>query len=320
MGAGSSVLNVDEEFAKPLDGSDVHDFQEAHTELIRLRKLMKESKGAISNAAELAKKSRIILILFGPPGSGKGTKAPFIVQALGIPQLSTGDMLRAAVADGTEIGLKADAVMKTGALVDDAIIVDIVKERIAKPDCSRGFILDGFPRTLHQAELLDSILYPEFVELLIALHADDEVLAERICGRWVHKESGRSYHTTYARPKSYVQAITDSGIDGTIIPPTAENMLDDITQEPLYQRKDDTLDALKSRLESYYKLTLPVLDHYKNKVVKMDCNQNTTEADSERQVIDILLENNLVSDSTKPAETTPVVVEVAAPVAAAAAE
>lgn len=296
MGASGSVLNVDEEFTKPLDGSDVHNFQEAQEELIRLRKLLKVSKGAISNALELAKKNRVILILFGPPGAGKGTKAPYIVQALGIPQLSTGDMLRAAVAEGSEIGLKADAVMKTGALVDDSIILDIVKDRISRPDCSRGFILDGFPRTLKQAELLDSILYPEFVELLIALHADDDVLAERICGRWVHKESGRSYHTTYARPKSYVKAIADSGIDGTIIPPDQTNMLDDITNEPLYQRKDDTLDALKSRLESYYKLTLPVLDHYKSKVVKMDCNQNSTETDSEKQVIDILLENKLIPE------------------------
>lgn len=255
---------------------------------------MLQSKSVLTTAAELAKRNRIIVVLFGPPGAGKGTKAPYIVQALGIPQLSTGDMLRAAVAEGTELGKQADAIMQSGALVSDDIVVNIVKERISLPDCGRGFILDGFPRTLHQARLLDEILFPEYLELLIALHAKDEILAERICGRWIHKESGRSYHTQYARPKSYVKAIADSGIEGTLIPPSHENMLDDLTTEPLMQRHDDTLEALTARLESYHKLTVPILDHYIGKTVQMDCNEHINAEDSERQILDLLIEQNLL--------------------------
>lgn len=293
MGAGGSV-NVRDECQKPLDASDLHDFAEAQAEVVRLRRLMADSKNAISVAQEIAKRNRIIIILFGPPGAGKGTKAPYIVQALGIPQLSTGDMLRAAVAQGTELGKKADEVMKKGALLDDHIVLQIVKERISQSDCARGFILDGFPRTLEQAKLLDEVLFPEYVELLIALHAHDDVLADRICGRWVHKDSGRSYHTQYARPKSYIAAMTATGIEGTIVPPTAENMLDDETNEPLMQRPDDTLEALKTRLESYHKLTVPILDHYADKVVQMDCNANTDAEQSEKQVMELLIAQNLV--------------------------
>ena len=176
---------------------------------------------------------RTIIILFGPPGSGKGTKAPYIVQALGIPQLSTGDMLRAAVSAGTELGKKADEVMKSGALVEDELVLGVVKERIKEDDCARGFILDGFPRTLNQAKLLDSVLEPEAVTLLIALSAKDEVLVERICGRWIHKTSGRSYHAKFAQPNSYKAAVEKNG--GETLPPTPENMRDDVTDEALEQ-------------------------------------------------------------------------------------
>eukprot|EP01006_Ploeotia_vitrea_P013915 TRINITY_DN3655_c0_g1_i1.p1 TRINITY_DN3655_c0_g1~~TRINITY_DN3655_c0_g1_i1.p1 ORF type:complete len:290 (-),score=-4.00 TRINITY_DN3655_c0_g1_i1:17-886(-) len=289
MGNGASV--VKNELNKPKDGSDLHNFEEAQAEVVRLRKLLADN----SSMGE----PRIIIILFGPPGSGKGTKAPYIVQALGIPQLSTGDMLRAAVAAGTELGKKADEVMKSGALVDDQLVLDIVKDRISESDCARGFILDGFPRTLNQAKLLDQVLHPEAITILVALSAKDEVLVDRICGRWIHKSSGRSYHVTHARPKSYQKAVKDSGIEGTLVPPTTENMLDDETGEPLEQRKDDTVEALQSRLKSYYELTLPILDHYKDKVVSMDCNENTDAAQSEKQVMDLLISNNLIPNAPK---------------------
>jgi adenylate kinase len=291
MGGAVSVT-VKDEIDKPLDASDLKDFSEAQAEVIRLRKLLNASKNVLTNAAELAKRNRIIIILFGPPGSGKGTKAPYIVQALGIPQLSTGDMLRAAVAEGTEIGKIADKVMKSGALLEDKIVVDIVKERIQQPDCARGFILDGFPRTLQQAKLLDEVLFPEFVELVVALHATDDVLATRICGRWIHKESGRSYHVEFQKPKSYVAAVEANG--GEFVEPSPANMLDDITGEPLMQRADDTLSALMERLKSYYSLTLPVLEHYHSKVVKMDCNENSGAEQSEQQVMNLLITQKLV--------------------------
>lgn len=152
------------------------------------------------------KKERLVLILFGPAGAGKGTKAPFLVEALGIPQLSTGDMLRAAVAAGTELGKIADGLMKSGGLVDDDLVLGIVKDRIALPDCAKGFILDGFPRTLKQAQLLDIVLGDEKVNLVMALDASEEVLVERICGRWIHAPSGRSYHFKFAPPVSYTTA------------------------------------------------------------------------------------------------------------------
>ena len=138
---------------------------------------------------------RNIIILFGPPGSGKGTVAPNMEDLLQTPQLSTGDMLRAAVAQQSEVGLKAQAVMKAGGLVSDEIVVGIIKERIQQDDCKFGFILDGFPRTLEQSLALDEMLVEEgaCVSKVVALHVPDEVLEERICGRWIHKASGRSY-------------------------------------------------------------------------------------------------------------------------------
>ena len=146
--------------------------------------------------AKYSAKSRNILILFGPPGAGKGTHAPKIVDKLSIPQLSTGDMLRAAVAAGTEVGKKAKAAMDSGALVTDEIVVGIIADRIKEKDCVDGFILDGFPRTLAQSKMLDKELAKtgEAVSRVIELSVPDAVLTERICGRWVHKSSGRSYH------------------------------------------------------------------------------------------------------------------------------
>jgi len=207
-----------------------------------------------------------VMILFGPPGSGKGSQAPKIVEMLKIPQLSTGDMLRAAVAAGTELGKEAKGVMEKGGLVPDALVVGLIKERIQEKDCAEGFILDGFPRTVEQTKMLDAMLAEagEKVTYVIALDMPDEVLTERICGRWVHKESGRSYHVKFAPPKSLGEQE-----------PSVETMLDDETGEPLMQRKDDTEEALKSRLEGYHGQTVPILAHYEptGVVSKIDANR-----------------------------------------------
>ena len=209
--------------------------------------------------------ARSVVILFGPPGSGKGTHAPKLVEKLGAPQLSTGDMLRAAVVAGTEVGKQAKDVMASGGLVSDEIVVGIIKDRIAEDDCKSGFILDGFPRTVEQAKMLDDCLgaTSECVNAVIALEVPDEILTERICGRWVHKASGRSYHATFAPPKS---------LDGR--KPTEETMLDDETGEALMQRADDTEEALSKRLEGYHAQTVPILAHYDptGVVAKVDAN------------------------------------------------
>merc|ERR1719343_1333259 len=147
---------------------------------------------------------RKIMMLFGPPGAGKGTQGAKIVDELNIPQLSTGDMLRAAVAEGTEVGKKAKDIMASGGLATDDIVIGIIKDRILAPDCATGFILDGFPRTVKQAEALDTMLAAkgERVSLVMALDVDASILEERICGRWLDKASGRSYHVKFAPPKS----------------------------------------------------------------------------------------------------------------------
>mmetsp|Transcript_117449 Transcript_117449/g.184708 ORF Transcript_117449/g.184708 Transcript_117449/m.184708 type:complete len:504 (-) Transcript_117449:57-1568(-) len=208
--------------------------------------------------------ARMVMILFGPPGSGKGTHAPKIVARLGIPNLSTGDMLRAAVAAGTPVGLEAKDVMAKGGLVSDDMVVQIIKDRILEPDCKLGFILDGFPRTTEQAKKLDALLAAtgERVSLCLALKVPDEVLTERICGRWIHKASGRSYHVKFAPPKSLAEGAS----------PSPETMLDDMTNEPLMQRADDTEEALKKRLEGYHGETVPILDHYKVVSKSVDAN------------------------------------------------
>jgi len=206
---------------------------------------------------------RNIIILFGPPGAGKGTHAPKIESILGIPQLSTGDMLRAAVAAQTEVGKKAEAVMKAGGLVSDDIVVGIIRDRIKEDDCRFGFILDGFPRTLVQAQALDKMLAEEgaCVTKVVEFAVPDKVLEERITGRWIHKKSGRSYHVKYAPPKSMKKGWF-GGFDPSC-------MKDDVTGEPLIQRPDDTAEALKKRLASYHGDTVPILEHYKpNGVVK----------------------------------------------------
>jgi len=211
---------------------------------------------------------RNIIILFGPPGAGKGTHAPKIEDMLGIPQLSTGDMLRAAVAAKTEVGKQAEAVMKAGGLVSDEIVVGIIRDRIKEPDCRFGFILDGFPRTLVQAQALDAMLAEEgaCVTKVVEFAVPDKVLEERITGRWIHKKSGRSYHVKYAPPKSMTKSWS-----GVVDP---QSMKDDATGEPLIQRPDDTAAALKKRLASYHSDTVPILEHYKPNGVVGSVNAN----------------------------------------------
>jgi len=202
---------------------------------------------------------RAIIMLFGPPGAGKGTQAPALCEKLGLPHLSTGDMLRAAVKAETKVGLQAKAAMESGSLVSDEIVVGIIRDRIQEDDCVNGFVLDGFPRTIPQTKMLDQTLSEsdEVVTAVVELNVPDEALETRICGRWIHKASGRSYHATYA------PAMPKSLIDTNGAKACAENMKDDVTGEQLIQRKDDTPEALKKRLEGYHAMTTPILEHYR---------------------------------------------------------
>lgn len=182
------------------------------------------------------------LILLGGPGAGKGTQAKFICDRYEIPQISTGDMLRAAVEEGTELGRKAKEVMDAGKLVSDDIIVGLVKERIAQPDCENGFLFDGFPRTIPQAEALrDSGVVVQYV---VEIAVDDEEIIRRMSGRRVHPASGRTYHIEFN-------------------PPEREGR-DDVTGEPLVQRDDDREETVRNRLEVYHAQTEPLVEYYSN--------------------------------------------------------
>jgi adenylate kinase len=182
------------------------------------------------------------LILLGAPGAGKGTQAAFICQKYGIPQISTGDMLRAAVKAGTPLGLQAQAVMASGALVSDDLIINLVKERIAQPDCAQGFLFDGFPRTIPQAEAMRSAGVKLDYVLEIAVPFSD--IIERMSGRRSHPASGRIYHVKFNPPK----------VDGK----------DDLTGEDLIQREDDKEETVRKRLEVYSQQTRPLVDYYSN--------------------------------------------------------
>jgi adenylate kinase len=173
------------------------------------------------------------LILLGPPGAGKGTQAKFICERYAIPQISTGDMLRAAVAAGSELGRKAKAVMDSGALVSDDIIIGLVKERIAGPDCAHGFLFDGFPRTLPQAEAMRAAGVA--IEAIIEIEVPDDEIVKRMSGRRAHIASGRTYHVVFNPPKC-------AGID-------------DVTGEPLIQRDDDREEVVRKRLAAYHAQT-----------------------------------------------------------------
>ena len=180
------------------------------------------------------------IILLGAPGAGKGTQAQFIMNKFAIPQISTGDMLRSAIKAGTELGKQAKTLMDAGQLVPDDLIISLVKERVAQPDCAKGFLLDGFPRTIPQADALKSAGIA--IDYVLEFDVPDEVIVERMSGRRVHQPSGRSYHIVYNPPK----------VEGK----------DDVTGEDLIIRADDKPETVLDRLAVYHKQTSPLIDYY----------------------------------------------------------
>ena len=180
------------------------------------------------------------IILLGAPGAGKGTQAAFIAEEFQIPRISTGDMLRAAVIARTSVGLTAKAVMDSGQLVPDDIIIKLVKERLSEPDCEGGFLFDGFPRTIPQAEAMTAEGIN--IDYVVEIRVDDEEIVKRISGRRVHASSGRTYHLLYNPPKVPGQ--------------------DDVTNESLVQRKDDEETTVRTRLAVYHEQTEPLIDYY----------------------------------------------------------
>lgn len=182
------------------------------------------------------------LILLGAPGAGKGTQAQYITETLSIPQISTGDMLRAAVKAGTPLGIEAKKVMDAGGLVSDDIIIGLVKERIQEADCRNGFLFDGFPRTLPQADALKNSGVN--IDAVVEIDVHDEEIIQRMSGRRVHMASGRTYHLKFNPPK--------------------EAGKDDVTGEPLVQRDDDQEDTVRQRLDVYHSQTKPLIEYYRN--------------------------------------------------------
>jgi len=181
------------------------------------------------------------LILLGGPGAGKGTQANFIKERYQIPQISTGDMLRAAVKAGTELGKKAKEYMDSGQLVPDEVIIGLVKERIKEPDCQKGFLFDGFPRTIPQADAMKEAGVP--IDAVVDIEVPDDEIIKRMSGRRVHLPSGRTYHVVFNPPK--------------------EEGKDDVTGEPLIQRDDDKEETVRKRLEVYHNQTEPLVEYYK---------------------------------------------------------
>lgn len=180
------------------------------------------------------------IILLGPPGAGKGTQAQFLCQHYNIPQVSTGDMLRAAIKSGSELGQRVQQIMDEGGLVSDDIMIELVKERIQEADCKHGFLLDGFPRTTAQAEALRHAEVK--IDFVIEIQVPDQHIIERICGRLVDPKSGRTYHKIYNPPK----------VAGK----------DDVTGDPLVQRADDSEETVRKRLEVYQQQTHPLVAYY----------------------------------------------------------
>lgn len=187
------------------------------------------------------------LILLGGPGAGKGTQAKKLIEKYGIPQISTGDILRAAVKKGTELGLKAKSYMDQGKLVPDELIIDIIEERLKQPDCQKGYMLDGFPRTVVQADALDNLLkrMESKIDHVISIDVDKEELVKRLTGRRTCRQCGAMYHVMFNPPKK-------------------EDVCDNCDGE-LYQRDDDNEKTVRSRLDVYEKQTYPLIQYYKEK-------------------------------------------------------
>ncbi len=182
------------------------------------------------------------LILLGGPGAGKGTQATFITEKYGIPQISTGDMLRAAVKAGTPLGLEAKKIMDQGGLISDEIITGMVKDRVAEADCKNGYLLDGFPRTIPQADAMRELGID--IDFVVEISVDDNEIIKRMSGRRAHLSSGRTYHVIYNPPK-----VKD---------------IDDVTGEPLVQRDDDKEETVKKRLDVYHEQTEPLIEYYQS--------------------------------------------------------
>lgn len=203
------------------------------------------------------------IILVGPPGAGKGTQAAFLSDKLEIPVISTGDMLRAAIRNKSELGQRVENILAAGELVPDAVMIELVKLRLAQPDCKNGFMLDGFPRTIAQADALEINQIP--IDVVLEITVDDSIIVERLTGRRVHPKSGRTYHIVYNPPKHHNK--------------------DDITGEPLVQRDDDKVETVKNRLSVYHRQTSPLIEYYEQKpavrYMKVDGSQPVEAVQSE---------------------------------------
>ncbi len=211
------------------------------------------------------------LILLGPPGSGKGTQAHRLVDRHGWAQLSTGDMLRAAVASGSEVGRKAKEIMGRGELVPDAIVIGIIADKIGQPECKKGFILDGFPRTVAQAEALDQMLAARKLKLdhVVEMAVDDEVLVERIAGRFSCSRCGAGYHDQFKQPKKAGICDACGGSDFT-------------------RRADDNRDTVKARLSAYHRQTAPLLPYYRKKGILRSVDGMADMNEVARQIEEVL--------------------------------
>lgn len=212
------------------------------------------------------------IILLGAPGSGKGTQSSLIEEKFNIPKISTGDMLRQAIKDKTKIGSQVAQIIASGQLVSDEVVIDLLKERLSKPDCKNGYILDGFPRTATQAKSLANNNID--INFIIELKADKEEIIKRISGRRIHKESGRTYHIKYNPPK--------------------QEGLDDITQEKLITRKDDEKETVINRIKIYEQESAQMINYYKEinqKIIQIDGNKTAQEINSEI--------NSIIKKSTK---------------------
>lgn len=214
------------------------------------------------------------IILLGPPGAGKGTQAQYLQDTHGLIQLSTGDMLRAAVASGSKLGQQAKSIMEAGQLVPDAVMVALIADRISQPDCKNGFILDGFPRTVRQAEALDEMLKEKGLKLdaVIEMKVDDAALTERITGRFSCKNCGAGYHDTFKKPK-------------------VEGVCDKCGRMEFVRRADDTVEAVSTRLKVYHDQTAPILPYFKNKGVLRSVNGMADIKDVTGSIEEILRES-----------------------------